>query len=336
MKSKLRFIYNAFLHVYSLMYVIFSFKKHCSEMQMAIRRTATLDPKLPAIMGDLREIFRLKNPYISRVKETELFNIKLDLLKIRNEIKRDGIAVLGVLDESIVDEIRAELNKLEAYKVVGNNASEAWTGNIKSISGKVGRYNISRKNILSSQMMREFTFSEQWQTLGANLIGRNVIWDGVDAWWTFISDKNKADLYSQMYHSDRERLNFVKFFVYLTDVDLASGPHAYALKSHKKRPFSMRSDRRYNDTEVEKNFECLNITGKAGTVIVANTQGLHKGVSPTLTNVGRLILQIQVATSSAGHVPVSIGNDVWIEEFRKENSDKGKYFEQVCGDNAEQ
>ena len=70
-------------------------------------------------------------------------------------------------------------------------------------------------------------------------------------------------------------------FVYLTDVNKDTGPHVYIPKSHHHRGLAFRGQRRYSDQEVcavygeqaEKRF-----TGPAGTAILENTYGLHKGL----------------------------------------------------------
>jgi hypothetical protein len=117
----------------------------------------------------------------------------------------------------------------------------------------------------------------------------------------FESDPDLASLNAQAFHSDRERLSFIKFFVYLSDIDENTGPHVYAGGTHRKRKISQRNDRRYSDEELlNEGLELTPIYGKAGTIIVANTQGLHKGVAPTIPNHGRLLFQIQVADSLNG------------------------------------
>ena len=41
---------------------------------------------------------------------------------------------------------------------------------------------------------------------------------------------------AQMFHFDLDRIKWLKFFIYLTDVKINSGPHVYVSGTHK--PFS--------------------------------------------------------------------------------------------------
>ena len=44
----------------------------------------------------------------------------------------------------------------------------------------------------------------------------------------------------QKFHRDYESFNFIKLFVYLTDVDKDFGPHQYIIGSHKENKFLKR------------------------------------------------------------------------------------------------
>lgn len=91
---------------------------------------------------------------------------------------------------------------------------------------------------------------------------------------------------SQRWHRDPEDKKFCKVFVYLTDVDEASGPFTYVKKSNygnqwrylfpQKVPHGIYPPR----GEVEKvvsQSDIISYTGKAGTIIFCDTSGLHKG-----------------------------------------------------------
>lgn len=91
---------------------------------------------------------------------------------------------------------------------------------------------------------------------------------------------------SQRWHRDPEDRQMCKVFVYLTDVDAGSGPFIYAKGSHRMGPFSHLSPQRppagsypaegFVETHIPSE-QVLTCYGKAGTVIFADTAGLHKG-----------------------------------------------------------
>ena len=95
-------------------------------------------------------------------------------------------------------------------------------------------------------------------------------------------------MFSQLWHRDHEDMRLFKMFVYLTDVSEDSGPFFYIKGSHrggkhyntfpcgKVPPFTHRRQ----DEEMYKVIpegKVTQFTGKAGTVIFADTMGLHKG-----------------------------------------------------------
>ncbi|RYD59429.1 MAG: hypothetical protein EOP56_00765 [Sphingobacteriales bacterium] len=108
-----------------------------------------------------------------------------------------------------------------------------------------------------------------------------------DIWQTFVAEG--APVRSQNWHRDPEDLRLVKVFIYLSDVDETAGPFFYAKGSHTKgRNFKDpawykeegRNANRSSDEDVEKIIakkDWLTATGKEGTVILADTRGLHKG-----------------------------------------------------------
>ena len=90
---------------------------------------------------------------------------------------------------------------------------------------------------------------------------------------------------AQLYHFDYDSFNFVKVMIYLSDVCSGSGPHTYMRKTHK--PFKdektwrqIKPYGRYTDEQVYSLFGRENeikICGGAGTVILVDTSGFHKG-----------------------------------------------------------
>jgi ectoine hydroxylase-related dioxygenase (phytanoyl-CoA dioxygenase family) len=129
-------------------------------------------------------------------------------------------------------------------------------------------------------------------------------------WWHTKSpspDKEAA----QYFHFDMERLRWIKFFFYLTDVNEESGPHIFVPNSHTDNglPFSLRSKgyTRLEDSQVDKVFPRASwkvFTGPIGSMIVEDTRGLHKGKH--VEKGDRLIFQLQFTSSLFGKAIDSI------------------------------
>lgn len=92
---------------------------------------------------------------------------------------------------------------------------------------------------------------------------------------------------SQLWHRDREDLQILKMFIYLTDVDENGGPFTYAPSTHIKGKIQQepeylvefgvnRTTNEMMDKLVPKE-KWITATAKKGTVIFADTHGYHKG-----------------------------------------------------------
>lgn len=107
-----------------------------------------------------------------------------------------------------------------------------------------------------------------------------------NVWYTAASNSTARE--SQLWHFDREDNYILKIFLYLDDVDEGAGPFTYARGTHKKGKYrSIEPEffveggvRRSTDEQMNKVFpeeRWLRGVGKKGTIIFADTRGLHKG-----------------------------------------------------------
>ena len=108
----------------------------------------------------------------------------------------------------------------------------------------------------------------------------------IHGWLNFPT--NEPPRASQMWHRDPEDLRIIKAFIYLVDVDEETGPFTYIPKTHAFGEYAardpMHTDRkRILDEEMnpvlspETHLVC---TGPAGTMILADTVGYHRGGKP--------------------------------------------------------
>ena len=108
-----------------------------------------------------------------------------------------------------------------------------------------------------------------------------------NVWHTFTTDGDAHS--SQLWHADRDDLHYVlKVFVNMSDVDEGAGPFTYAPGTHAKgarrrQPaylFKEGNTTRSSDeqmAEIVPPNEWVTSVGPAGTVILADTRGYHKG-----------------------------------------------------------
>ena len=106
-----------------------------------------------------------------------------------------------------------------------------------------------------------------------------------NVWWNHPSDGAAKN--SQLWHRDREDFHVVKAFVLLSEVGPLNGPFRYVLGSqpegrltHDPRGTYEAGIWRCGDEEMERavgRHRMVDMTGPAGTVVLADTRGLHAG-----------------------------------------------------------
>jgi hypothetical protein len=136
----------------------------------------------------------------------------------------------------------------------------------------------------------DIAFDERLLALAAEYFGSTPYVDSIQAWWSLPSNGEPEE--AENFHRDNDGIRFLKFFLYLTDVDDGQGPHKFVLGSHVEPKLLDR--RRLTDGEVEEAFgdgRVMTVTGRAGDAFIEDTFGIHKGQQPASRT--RLLLQVR-------------------------------------------
>lgn len=136
----------------------------------------------------------------------------------------------------------------------------------------------------------DVAFDERLLAIAADYFGSVPYVDSVQAWWSLSGNDQPQE--AENFHRDNDGIRFLKFFLYLTDVDEDQGPHKFVKGSHVES--KLLDARRLSDEEVEAAFgadRILTMTGRAGDGFIEDTFGVHKGQLP-LRGI-RLLLQVR-------------------------------------------
>ncbi len=232
-------------------------------------------------------------------------------------IQRDGFYVFSqVVDSEIVESLRGFAEQAPS---AARGAGTPPTVYPRS-NPLVGRYDIDEQDALASAEVQEFVTDPNMALIAQKYLGQPVLMDEVAFWWTTTKKAEDANLNAQLFHQDRDRLSFLKFFIYLTDVKPDTGPHVYIRGSHADIPWSLRGDGRKSDEAVKTAGlwnEVQEITAPGGTLMAVDTIGLHKGKTPISSD--RLALENEYATSL-------FGMDYEIPEFTPTELTKERYL----------
>ncbi len=127
----------------------------------------------------------------------------------------------------------------------------------------------------------------------------------VSMWWNTAFSKIPSSAAAQLYHFDMDRIKWIKWFIYLTDVTTDTGPHSLIAKSHRRggKPSELLKHgyTRLADKDVQQHYpteDCIEVLGKRGTIIAADTRTFHKGKLPAKHD--RLIFEFEFANSLFG------------------------------------
>ena len=207
--------------------------------------------------------------------------------KMVAELKETGITKMPqFVDAAIVKKIMEHIDGLNLRERYG--AKRSFPLDAVPDGVHVGDYEIS--HVLRSKEIMDLVNSPLLLGVAARYLGCAPTMSSITMWWSFPT--TGAPKEAENYHRDVDDWKFVKFFLYLTDVDEKSGPHKYVRRSNKSWKFLF--NRRFTDQEVESRFpseDCLTITGKSGDAFMEDTYGLHKGQPPVSNR--RLVLQFE-------------------------------------------
>lgn len=204
------------------------------------------------------------------------------------------------VDELINLKESLSLMPLEYFDFQTNENKIAPNKNNSINTNKLSRL---KDDLVNSQMVRDWALSRDIVTLAQEYLGSRPICDLLASWISLPTRNEKMkSKAAQKFHFDMDRIKFIKFFVYLTDVSKKNGPHCYIKSSNRRLPFKLRKDGRFEDEQIISTYGIENYTeieGCAGTIIAVDTRGFHKGVP--LVEGKRDILQVEYSNSTYGH-----------------------------------
>jgi hypothetical protein len=262
------------------------------------------------VNGFLNPKFKIKS---SHGIAGDLCNAEAD--RICDQIKSNGYYIFpNLLNKAIVDELKTFASTAPVHYLIaeGDNISYS-KESVKYIEANEisNRYQIlDISHFRHSKAALDIAMDANLLHVANNYLGAKPILDLIIFWWSRsfqnvnIEETTKELLKNrsaQLFHFDMDRLKFLKFFIYLTDVNTRTGPHVYVRNTHQKIPAYIKKDGRYADDFINKEdgANVVEINGKAGSVIAVDTRGLHKGKE--LEDGERLIFQLEFANSLFGN-----------------------------------
>ena len=263
----------------------------------------------------IRNLIKIKN-----IKEEILINNKefvnknFKLKDILKEIEINGYFDKLILRKDIIEKIKANINDQNCFldsfskdlnykeknykKIEFKNLDELASISIsKEIKHLIVKFKQKNNHIFYNNLI-----SESFLNIAKGYLNKNNLTCKIECYISnpFKTDQEEMKKHAQFYHYDCDFKKFLKIFIYLNDVDIKSGPHAYIQKTHKKKFFKHILAERINDEEAIKYYGNENkkiFTKDEGSVIIEDTFGLHKGEVPKLRSRYVLIIKYGVGKS---------------------------------------
>jgi hypothetical protein len=222
-------------------------------------------------------------------------------------LRRDGLVVLqATLSEEVCRELEA-LAATATCSLTERRDGAPLRARYEPEAPLAVRYDVPEDDLLGCRAVQELLADRSLLSAAQEYLGGAPVQDLVAMWWSTSVGEGPSSAAAQQFHFDLDRLRFVKLFAYLTDVDETTGPHVFVRGSHVRLPAPLRADRRFSDDEVRSHYDAsdiISVTGRRGTIFLADTRGLHKG-TPVMRG-HRLVFQLEYATSLFGVAPETI------------------------------
>ncbi len=164
-----------------------------------------------------------------------------------------------------------------------------------------GRYLWRMSDLIRQPVVQRLLTDGAMYQVAQNYLGCRPILCALGLW---LDPVYKGYYGAHVYHYDNDGPAFLKFFIYLNDVDVETGAHTYIQGSHgRHKPEQFRLSKRYDRDDLLAHYgkeSEMVFSAPAGTVLAEDTAGFHKGT--TLKRGYRMLMEFQFAMLDIPHV----------------------------------
>jgi len=230
------------------------------------------DPR--AVTKGMDNLSKFSQAYVERREKYKNYSPSSDGLKIASEIEEKGYAKLeNFLDIETIDLINS---KTEEILSNGNHPY-----NQSKISQDISR----NSQLVSVPEIHKFLFDDRIIDIAGVYMDCFPAFGTCNLRKSFVNSMNEGG--NQLYHVDPNSPRFLKFFVYMDDVDLDGGPFCYVEGSNLKK-FEINGNNwnnkyTWSTDEINRIYGEGNVkflTAKKGDLLIADTNGWHRGIKP--------------------------------------------------------
>jgi hypothetical protein len=215
---------------------------------------------------------------------------KEDLIRVNHQLKENGYYVFDqVVPTAICDQITEFALTIpalvETEDLKGYRKEHVVFDPMRPISKT---YKVPESVLITHPIVQELMADVSIRSIVKAYVRTEPVLTSVNTWFSPVYQPQfEGEASAQTYHFDMVNPRWLKFFIYLSDVDHSNGPHCFIKKSHTKnkkaKHLLKRGYVRIPDEDVFATYGQENeiaFTAKKGTLIVEDTRGFHKGKIP--------------------------------------------------------
>jgi hypothetical protein len=256
-----------------------------------------------------RALTILHPPYRFTGRSGVLGNLhEADMARIQSQLDRDGYCVFeNCLPADFCD--RIVQHSLQADCLVLGDEMAAIQGSVRARydrrTATAAKYLLTEDDTTDIPEVQQLLCDDTLLQVAQNYLGAKPIFTGLSLWWSPPVKGTPDSEAAQQFHFDLERIRWLRYFIYLTDVDADSGPHCFIKGTHRsgaipaeilKEGYARQDDERIlrlYGADAYREF-----TGRRGTIIAEDSRGFHKGLMPRRGD--RLLLAFELSSSTFG------------------------------------
>lgn len=225
----------------------------------------------------------------------------VDLCATAAALRADGFVRFdGLVDAGTCDALEA-LARRARCELMPAPATGAAVDVVDLDAPRAPKYSVPERALATDPTVQGLIADRSLRAAAAEYLGCEPVWSLTAMWWSLPWEGGPSSEIAQLFHEDRDHPAFLKFFLYLSDVDDDHGPHVYVRGTHDPHRRALRADRRFSDDEVARRYapeDHVTVRGPRGTFFAADTKGLHKGLPPVAGP--RLVFQLEFSSSLFG------------------------------------
>jgi hypothetical protein len=231
-----------------------------------------------------------------------------DLDKIQAQLENDGYFVFeNCLSSGFCESLIRKTLDLDCVALDDEFAGRGALPISRYVRGAAtaAAYVLGRDDTTDIEEVQQLMSDASLIAVAQNYLKSKPIFSAVNLTWSAATKDRPDANAAQEFHWDMERIKWLRYFIYLTDVTSESGPHCFIKGTHRAGAIPQHLLRQgYTRIKDDVIFDlygkdaCCEFTGLRGTIIAEDSRGLHKG--KMLTRGDRLLLAFEMSNTTFG------------------------------------